>query len=77
MTNRFYLISTLKNEPPVALVESSSKQRAMLYYAECFNSVRVANARDVAKAFQDGLLILSAPEETTEEDTKGEENVQA
>ena len=62
MTKRFYLISKFGNGEPLALAEASSKQGAMISYSKCFYSVRVANARDVAVAFQQKVLIISASE---------------
>ena len=61
MTNRFYLISSHAGIP-AALVEALSRRSAMTAYAGRFHSVKPANARDVANAFQTKLLIISAPD---------------
>ena len=66
MTNRFYLISC--QGTPTALVEAPSQRSALFAYAGRFHSVKPANARDVASAFQTKLLIISAPDvELTDE----------
>lgn len=73
MTNRFYIIEEHSGNK-VALVERESKARALEAYAKfcgC-HSVKLANSRDVASAFQEKILIISAPDVTTEEETKNE-----
>lgn len=72
MTNRFYLISSLIEGTPAALVEAPSPQRALIAHAGRSHWVKPANARDVASAFQTKLLIISAPD-VTPTDEKNEQ----